>query len=283
MITDLVEMARTTTNGLNFDRLAPRCDNEGCPGNRARWHGLLRRFDGLRFDGGWYCSAHCFRAALEFRIGRLFAEHVTSQHTARHRMPIGLILLSRGTVHHDQLLTAMQQQRAIGGLFGQILVQLGFATEEQVVAAVASQWGCPVYPVGRSSECQHLVPQLLQERYLMTPIHWVPATRDLYVAFTRTVNHTLLYSIQRMLECHTIPCFISDSSLSERVGRGTNDIPDSEVSIETRTNTREICETVLGYTQQTGAEEVRVFACDTHFWIRMENESRHFDLLFRRD
>lgn len=283
MITTLVDMARNTASGLSLETLAPLCDGEKCPGNRARWHGLLRRSDGIRFDGGWYCGADCFRDALEFRIRRLSAEHVATQQAARHRMPIGLILLSRGFVRHDQLLAAMQHQRANGGLIGRILLQLGCASEDQIVAAIASQWGCPVYPVERSTQCRHMIPQVLQEQYLMTPIHWLPGTRDLYVAFTRAVNHTLLYSIQRMLDCHAIPCFIKDSSLTERQSRGASDTPESEVSIETRASIQEICGSVVGYSQQTGAEEVRILTCDSYFWIRMQTNQRHFDLLFRRD
>jgi len=283
MITTLVDMARNKANALNLQTLAPLCDGENCPGNRARWHGLLRRSDGLRFEGRWYCGANCFRDAFEYRIRRLSAEHLGPQQKARHRMPIGLILLSRGIVRHDQLLTAMQQQRATGELFGRVLLRLGFASEDQIVAAIASQWGSPVYPVERSSECHHMIPQLLQEQHLMTPIHWVSAARDLYVAFTRAVNHSLLYSIESMLECHTIPCFIKDSSLTERLRNAASTTPESEISIETRATTQEMCGSVVSYAQQVGAEEIRLLACDTHFWIRIQTDHRHFDLLFRRN
>jgi hypothetical protein len=242
MITTLVDMARNKANALNLQTLAPLCDGESCPGNRARWHGLLRRSDGLRFEGRWYCGADCFRDAFEYRIRRLSA----------------------------------------GELFGRVLLRLGFASEDQIVAAIASQWGSPVYPVERSSECQHMIPQLLQEQHLMTPIHWVPATRDLYVAFTRAVNHSLLYSIESMLECHTIPCFIKDSSLTERLRNAASTTPESEISIETRATAQEMCGSVVSYAQQVGAEEVRLLACDTHFWIRIQTDHRHFDLLFRR-
>jgi hypothetical protein len=197
-------------------------------------------------------------------------------------MPLGLVLLSRGVIRHDQLQSALQHQRATGRLFGECLCHLGFANEDQIVAAIASQWGCPVYLAERSSECDHLIPRLLQQEHLMLPIHWVPTTRDLYVAFARSVNHTVLYSIERMLECHTIPCFIKESEVVSRLSSTISDSQDSEIAIETSVSVQEISGSAVSYAQQTGAEEVRLLGCGPHLWIRLQGHHSRFDLLFRR-
>lgn len=283
MIGMLVSVAREKATAFNFEKLAPRCDGEDCPGNRARWHGLLRRSDGLRFEGHWYCSSECFRTPFEFRLRLLLSGTALTSHTSRHRMPLGLTLLSRGIIRHDQLQSALQHQRDTGQLLGVSLCQLGFAEEEQIVAAVASQWGCPVYPADRSSECRHLVPRLLQEKHLMIPIHWVAATRDLYLAFARSVNHTLLYSIERMLDCHTVPCFINETELLERLRRVSSLEQDSEIAIETAASSHEICGSVVSYAQQIGAQEARLLGCDGHLWIRLIGARVPFDLLFRHN
>ena len=68
---------------------------------------------------------------------------------ASHRVPLGLLLLSRQQLTAAQLRTALEAQRAAGqGKIGEWLRQLGFVTELQVTAALARQWSCPVLITG---------------------------------------------------------------------------------------------------------------------------------------
>jgi len=50
-------------------------------------------------------------------------------------MPLGLMLVSRGSITEDQLRTAKERQQATQQEMGAILLSLGFADEDQITAA----------------------------------------------------------------------------------------------------------------------------------------------------
>ncbi|PIR21844.1 MAG: hypothetical protein COV44_11120 [Deltaproteobacteria bacterium CG11_big_fil_rev_8_21_14_0_20_45_16] len=53
--------------------------------------------------------------------------------------PIGKLLISRGLITPDQLLKAIEHQKEAGEYLGQAIVELGFLSEQQLVAALSSQ------------------------------------------------------------------------------------------------------------------------------------------------
>ncbi len=54
---------------------------------------------------------------------------------------LGQVLVERGVIDHEQVLMAITYQREKGGLFGEVLVQLKFATEEDIAQALTCQYG----------------------------------------------------------------------------------------------------------------------------------------------
>lgn len=56
---------------------------------------------------------------------------------------MGEILIQNGVINEEQLNKALKFQSQNGGLIGEILVKLGFATEEQVVIALSKQLAIP--------------------------------------------------------------------------------------------------------------------------------------------
>ena len=62
---------------------------------------------------------------------------------AESRLPLGLLLLSRGCISHAQLQLALERQRERGGALGDVLCELNFCHRE-------GGSGCRRYPVGMS-------------------------------------------------------------------------------------------------------------------------------------
>ena len=282
MIQNLVRFTQRQSPFFDLQNLAPQCAWPRCIRSGARWTALLRRREGMSFEGHWYCGLDCLQLAVEGRLQRLLADRPLNVQPARHRMSLGLILLSRGIIRHDQLHAALQAQRQSSLLFGECLRQLNFATEDQVTAALATQWGCPVYPANRETRCHHIVPHLLQEEHHVIPLHWVEPTRDLYMAFTQQIDHTVLYSVGNMLDCHTQPCVVNQSVIERHLPRPRSSSDGREVVIIARSTLPEMVRTVVSYAQQTDSESIRTIACGLYIWVRLLGAHGPFDLFFRR-
>jgi len=276
-------MDRTNRRALaiNWETLAPHCSWAGCR-RRARWQGLLRRSEGVRCGDDWYCSQNCLQEFLVLKLSSLLAELPQEMSLATHRVPLGLILLSRGQIEHESLQQALRKQRAEGGRVGQCLRYYCNVTEDQIASALARQWSCPVYPVSRGSECRNMIPRQLQEFHLMLPVHFVETTRDLYLAFEQFVDYTVLVAIEKMLDCTTRPCILPESELRRRLTGESQEPREAEIVFASTVTPQDLARSICGYTQQTGAEQIRLLSCSAHIWVRLESDHRSLDLLVRR-
>jgi len=133
-----------------------------------------------------------------------------------HRVPLGLLLISRAQITEHQLKEAISKQQGSGsGRIGEWLIRLGFVSEEQVLAALGIQWSCPVMRVDdvHLPDCTRLVPLKLLEHHSIMPVQFVAKTRTLYLGFSVGINHVILYSIEQMLACKARWCALSGMAL----------------------------------------------------------------------
>src|SRR5271169_36282 len=88
--------------GSLTDRAFRTCENSACRQRRVFWPAWLRKQEGICLQGQWYCSPECFEEAAKSVLFRLLpgAGEGAKRH---HRIPIGLMLLSRGTINDAQL------------------------------------------------------------------------------------------------------------------------------------------------------------------------------------
>lgn len=265
-----------------WEAIAPVCSWHACRRGRTRWQTLLRRQEGVRFGSDWFCGVDCLQDFLLLKLHRHFLEPCSESAASSHRIPLGLILLSRGIVDHESLQQALVLQKSEGGRVGDCLRRLCDVTEEQITSALAKQWSCPVYPSSRSSECRHMFPRQLQEFHRMLPVHFVEASRDLYVAFEQRIDYTALLALEQMLNCHTRPCVLPETELRRRLAEEQFMAGNTEIVFASTITPHELARSVCGYVQQTGAERVRMLGCGPHLWIRLDSDQRSLDLLVRR-
>ena len=57
--------------------------------------------------------------------------------------PLGQILVERGVISNPQLQQALDAQKRGGGLIGEVIVELGFAKEEDIAYCLSLQFGYP--------------------------------------------------------------------------------------------------------------------------------------------
>jgi hypothetical protein len=204
---------------------------------------------------------------------------------AQHRIPLGLLLLSRGQLSNSQLRLALEAQRTNGkGRIGHWLENLGFATEEQITVALGIQWACPVLPSHSSFDkgSARLLPLRLLESFRMFPVKFVTATRIFLVAFCDGVDYRALYAIEQMLHCRTEACLLSRSAL-ERALEGIGHEPrNGDLLFESWRDMTEMARITCGYVLKLGAEDVRIVTCGEYIWVRLAAGRDFANILFRR-
>lgn len=268
-------------------RTFPRCAGPDCAATPWLWQ-LFRKQVGIQFrenqsPGKWYCSVACFeKAALRFfSRGAPAASAVPAQH----RIPLGLLLISRGQLSERELQRGLQIQRDHGGgRLGFWLEKLGFTTEQQITAGLGLQWACPVFPpmTVHDEECARMVPLCWLEKFRMLPVHFSSASRMLHVAFSETVEYAALYAIECMLDCRTQACLISSRAMDQALVQLTHACRQSEMRFEGRRKACEMVRATGSFMLHLGAGRVRIVDCNHQIWVRLESGADATHLLFER-
>ncbi len=122
---------------------------------------------------------------------------------------LGELLLERKLITQEQLDHALKVQQSKGGLLGQILVTLGYTTEEAVAQALTAQYGFPFLPLKSYSiegDFLNLVPQNVAEQYCLIPVDRIGDT--LAVAMADPLNTSAVEDIEMISHC-SVQIFVS--------------------------------------------------------------------------
>jgi hypothetical protein len=271
-------------NLLRKRKAAAKCCALDCASRSSIWSGLRRRRVRIRLHGVQYCVPECLEQALH---ATLRTTHPPApKKIGSHRIPLGLQLLSRRQVTESQLREALAQQRAAGrGRIGEWLLKMDFASEQQITAALARQWSSPVLQTRAAPLNPALLPQipkLLLDLFQMVPVSFVAATTTLHIAFANGVDHSVLYAIERMLDCRTGHCVVPPSLLRQSLlalgeGRSSTDFVFERVS-----SISELVSIVSNYAVRVSAREIRMAICTPYNWVRLECASgQNLNLLLR--
>jgi len=87
---------------------------------------------------------------------------------------LGQILVDLGYLSEDQLWDVLEEQKhSPGEVIGQVAIRVGLATDAQITEALAEQWGMPVVSLKETTvpaKVLELVPQTMAEIYKIMPI-----------------------------------------------------------------------------------------------------------------
>lgn len=266
-----------------LDRLRHRCARPDCPERGRVWPRWRPRAESLEFAGQRYCCPGCAEGAFAAEIERHLL--LSRQEAAKpSRVPLGLLLVSRGLISSAQLQEALERQRARrGARLGALLLESHALGEAALTAALGIQWGCPVFPLESSRayrDCARLVPfALLQSRGIL-PAHYAPATGVLHVAFTRRIDYTLLYAIEQMCAVRAVPCVAPDRLVEEALGQ-LRALPPEESVFDSVRGSRDMAHLAAGYAGKLGAARVQIAGAAGFVWLRFENPRGSHHLLFQ--
>jgi hypothetical protein len=267
----------------HWNRAHPHCAGRGCKVRRRMWRRLGWWQGRIRLRGSSYCARQCFESAARECFSQACASVVAAS-PVQHRIPLGLLMLSRGQLTNCQLQTALEAQRGNHHRrLGEWLKELGFATEEQVTTALGLQWACPVltWREPRDSADASMLPYRLLERFRMVPVQFVAASRTLYIAFCEGIDYTALYAIEQMLNCRTEACLISRSSMDRELERVGREARAGDRLFESWRDPAAMAGITCGYALKLGAEQVHIVGCGEYIWVRLEAGQEVATLLFR--
>jgi len=122
---------------------------------------------------------------------------------------LGELLIEKGIIKKSQLDKALEIQKERGGLIGQILVGLGYSTEEEIAQALTVQYGFPYLPLGNyeiDQELIKLVPESVAKQYCLIPIDKIGS--NLTIAMSNPLNIQAVEDIELVSNCN-VQVFVS--------------------------------------------------------------------------
>jgi hypothetical protein len=229
----------------------------------------------------WYCGPDCFSAAAALRFSALASTKVLEMpHSPR--LSIGLVMLSKGHLNDDQLRLALAESQSHGEELEAALIRLGLASERQLTAARAAQWGYPV--LGRERIGQIIesdIPFKLLRCCSAAPLYNSTAAKRLLLGFVYRVDHGLLSALEQMTGFRTEPCFITPTEFAEQMERLTSVPAFEEVVFDDLKTPAQMGKTLGGFVVEVGAREARFAHCGDYAWTRLSGKRQTVDVLFR--
>jgi hypothetical protein len=237
--------------------------------------------DGIALAEDWFCGPECLELALRTRFAEVIRQWKPVEAPRPARVPMGLMLFQRGSMNEEQFKAALEEHRASGARIGDVALQLGFVSEEQVAAALAAQWGYPVYAMkGVLPRPPYQIPTLLMQMHQMLPIQFLEDTRKLLVGFATRVDHAVIQGIEKVLGCVVAPCFITltdyRAGLNLLIARASAQVIHDRVC-----TTLEMSEMVSKAVVENAASGLSFALCREYLWTRISSTESQMDLLFR--
>jgi hypothetical protein len=110
---------------------------------------------------------------------------------------LGELLLDGKLITQQNLEEALGVQKEKGGMIGEILVGLGYTSEESIAQALTAQYGFPYLPLSGYSidpEMARIVPEKISRQYVLIAVDRVGGV--LTVAMTNPLNMTAIAEVE---------------------------------------------------------------------------------------
>lgn len=115
---------------------------------------------------------------------------------------LGELLIEQEVISHDQLDIALEYQDKNGGLLGETLVQMKFATEKDIAKALTCQYGFPYLPLANyeiDPAVINSVPESLCRKFCLIPIDKIG--KSLTLAMANPLNSQATEDVELITGC----------------------------------------------------------------------------------
>ena len=125
---------------------------------------------------------------------------------------LGELLIDNKLITPQNLEEALKVQKEKGGLLGQVLVSLGFTTEEAIAQALTAQYGFPYLPLGSyeiDPDVAKIIPEHVAKQYGLIAVDRVGSI--LTVAMSNPLNTQAIEDVE-MITHYKVQVFVTTSS-----------------------------------------------------------------------
>ena len=116
---------------------------------------------------------------------------------------LGDLLIERKVISKVNFDKALEVQRERGGLIGEIIVELGFAKEENIAQAITAQYGLPYLPLGNyeiEPGVLQNIPENVCSQYCLIPVDKIG--NNLTLAMSNPLNKEAVEDIEEITKCN---------------------------------------------------------------------------------
>lgn len=242
---------------------AKSCGNPEC---RSGWvYAVLRRRMLPRFEGHWACTPSCMEQIIARSVRTEIEnwEYATPERPLR--MPLGLILLSRGWITQRELQKALQAQRESGsGRIGEWIRKLHGLSGETIAKALAVQWNCAVLTgVHAGIEfAPQALPAALQRHYGLLVLKQ-QADGALFLVGRSRADHAAARALEHIWGRPVVLAFVSDDLWREW------DEPLDEAGFEESSPEDGAAAAIQRHVERVRPAAARLVRMHNHLWLRM--------------
>lgn len=125
---------------------------------------------------------------------------------------LGELLIERGVINENQLNEAIEYQKEKGGLVGEVLVILKYASEEDIAQALTSQYGFPYLPLSNyeiEEDVLSSVPFEVCKKSCLIPIDKIGGS--LTLAMANPLVSEAIEEVEELTKC-SVQTFVSTST-----------------------------------------------------------------------
>jgi hypothetical protein len=222
------------------------------------------------FENTWACSGDCLRILVARALRREAGNVGEARGRHHHRIPLGLIMLSRGWITQEQLQYALEMKKHDDPRrIGEWLVSEFGVEAQHVTRALGIQWNCPVFT---DSEFDAARMALLVARELVRSYEFLPlrlaADRILYLAFAGDINRSIAYSMEKMLGLRVENGQLSDNLYTKMRGE-LFDVEFAGEQVHKMPNLSFMAEHIATEMERKQAANSKLVRMHNHYWLRM--------------
>ena len=260
---DLLPFAQAAT----ATTFLPHCRNAKC---KSGWMKLWRSRQTPILEGMWACSAACMQELVQTAVQREMSERSAQNVVHQHRVPLGLMLLSRGWITQEQLKCALEAQKKAGsGRLGEWLIKQKAVGEDLITRALGAQWNCPVLSSDSydPAAMAAMFPRLLIDSLNVIPLRL--AGRHLrYVAFEERIDRCLVLAVERMLGLKVEAGVLPASEFRRRQGEIFRASFPKARLLEAM-NMRGLVHAFTGMMEENKPVQAKIVRIHDYFWLRL--------------
>jgi type IV pilus assembly protein PilB len=133
---------------------------------------------------------------------------------------LGELLVEGGLVTTEQLDLALADQKKNGGLLGEILVGWGYTTEEAIVQSLSSQYGFAYIPSSQYSvedDVTAMIPKEIATRYSLVALDRFGKT--LTVAMSNPLHEEALSKVEELTGCSVLALITTYTEIMRSIER----------------------------------------------------------------